>query len=123
MALDFFHVAPSGPAPNEDLARSVETAIVEHRHIGPDDERDLVRFNGELALEEVRAGEYRLRLDSPEDTPGLVYSLCYKVLRDLHGNIHGLKSHVARGQSFISIYLSLPPQRSLEGARALMTSW
>jgi len=123
LALDLFHVAPSGPAPSEDLARSVERAIVEQRHIGVADETDLVSINGELGLEEVRPGQYRLTHNSAADTPGLVYALCYKVLRDLHGNIHGLKSQVARSQSFISIYLSLPPGRSLEDSILLMKSW
>jgi hypothetical protein len=123
LALDFFHVSPSGPAPSEDLARRVESAIREHRHISRDDERHLAKLHGELGLEEVRPGQYRLRHDTPEDTAGLVYALCYRVFRDLHGNIHGLKSQVARGQSFISIYLSLPPELSLEQAQRLMTSW
>jgi hypothetical protein len=123
LALDFFHVAPSGPAPSDDLARRVELAIREHRHISPEDESHLAKIQGELTLEEVRPGQYRLRHDTPQDTAGLVYALCYKVLRDLHGNIHGLKSQVARGQSFISIYLSLPPGKSLHQARLLMTSW
>jgi hypothetical protein len=123
LALDFFHVSPTGPAPSEDLARSVERAIVEHRHIGPDDEDSLTKLDGDLVLEEVRPGQYRLRHDTPKDTAGLVYSLCYKVLRDLHGNIHGLKSQVARGQSFISIYLSLPPDQTFEEARQVVESW
>jgi hypothetical protein len=123
LALDFFHVSPTGPAPSDDLARSVERAIVEHRHIGPDDEDSLTKLDGELVLEEVRPGQYRLRHDTPKDTAGLVYSLCYKVLRDLHGNIHGLKSQVARGQSFISIYLSLPPDQTFEEARQVVESW
>ncbi len=123
LALDFFHVSPSGPAPSEDLARRVESAIREHRHISPDDERHLAKLHGELALEEVRPGQYRLRHDTPEDIAGLVYALCCRVFRDLRGNIHGLKSQVARGQSFISIYLSLPPDLPLEQAQRLMEAW
>lgn len=123
LALDFFHVSPSGPAPSEDLARRVEHAIRAHQHIGPEDERHLADIDGELSLDEVRPGQYRLRHNTPKDTAGLVYALCYKVLRHLHGNIHGLKSQVARGQSFISIYLSLPPDQSLPRARQLVAAW
>jgi hypothetical protein len=123
LALDFFHVSPSGPAPSDDLARSVERAIIEHRHIGPDDEKNLTELDGVPILEEVRPGQYRLRHDTPQDTAGLVYALCYRVLRDLHGDIHGLKSQVARGQSFISIYLSLPADRPFEKARRLVEAW
>jgi hypothetical protein len=105
------------------LARRVEHAIRAHQHIGPEDEQHLADIDGELSLDEVRPGQYRLRHNTPKDTAGLVYALCYKVLRHLHGNIHGLKSQVARGQSFISIYLSLPPDQSLPRARQLVAAW
>jgi len=120
LALDFFHLAPANLPPPEDLTRCVEAAVQGRFHIGPEDEALLVPLDGQWILEQTRPGQYRLRHETPRDVPGLVYALCYKVFRHLGANIHGLKSQVAHGRSFISIYLSLAKGMGEERARIIL---
>ena len=61
-----------------------------------------------------------LRFESAADRGGLVYALSYKVFRHLRGNIFGLTAGTGRGNAYISIYLSLPPDLSFAQAQGII---
>jgi hypothetical protein len=120
LVLDFFHVLPGAKPPGSECARFVEAAIRGRSFIGDSDEANLPMITGRRSLQEWRPGQYCLHLESPQDKPGLIYTLTYKIFRHLRGNIFGLSSQSVRGRVFLSIYHSLPPDISLERARILV---
>jgi hypothetical protein len=119
LALDFFHVPPQDKPLMPDLTRSIEEAIQRRLHIGESDVSKLPRIQGVVGLREWRVGLYCLRFETAQDVSGLVYALTYKIFRHLRGNIFGLTAHATRGRGFISVYLSLPPDLSLEQAQVI----
>ena len=120
LALDFFHLAPGIATPKPDLTKVIEDAIERQLYIGELDEAGLPRVTGTVSLEEWRPGQYCLRSEMSDDVSGLIYALAYKVFRHLRGAIFGLTAHAAKGKSFASIYLNLPPDLSLEAARSIV---
>ena len=120
LALDFFHVAPDTRALPAELSRTLELAVVQRRHIAPEDEAGLPALAGEKTLTVWRAGLYRLRFETARDTGGLLYALTYKVHRHLQGNIYGLEARVVRGRTFVSVYFHLPAHLTLEAAQAIV---
>jgi len=119
LALDFFHVAAGDQPLPADLVPSIENAIRHRLHISDGDEAALPPLAGDATLHEWRPGQYCLRFETSRPTSGLVYALTYKVFRHLRGNIFALSAHAARGQSFVSVYHSLPADLSLASARAI----
>ena len=120
LALDFFHLTPGKKPLPKDLSGIVEEAIRVQRHIAESDEAGLPRIDGRFTLTESRPGQHCLRFETLRDAGGLIYALTYKVFRYLEGNIHGLTAHTARGNSYISIYYSLPAGKALDEARAIV---
>lgn len=120
LALDFFHVAPDTRALPPDLARTIEQAILERRHIAPGDEAGLPPLAGEKTLTQWRTGLHRLRFETASEAGGLLYALTYKVFRHLRGNIYGLEARSVRGRSFVTVYFNLPPDLPLEAAAAIV---
>lgn len=117
LALDFFHLAPRDRPLEADTARFVERVIRERSYIARADESNLPRVTGRASLLPWRPGQYCLRFETGEAVSGLIYALTYKVFRHLQGNIFGLAAtHSAREQSYVSIYLSLPPWLPAEEA-------
>jgi hypothetical protein len=107
LALDFFHLAPSPTPLPTDLARSVEAAIRERRHIADADAATLPAHAGNLSLHEWRPGQFCLRSEASGHVAGLLYALTYRVFRELEGNIFALTAHAARGgKSFVAVYFS-----------------
>ena len=120
LALDFFHLAPRDRPLEPDTARFVEGVIRERRFIADANEADLPRVTGRVTLQPWRPGQYCLRFETAEPVSGLIYALTYKVFRHLGGNIFGLAAaHTTRGQSYVSVYLSLPPELSPDEASRL----
>ncbi len=119
LAMDFFHVAASEKPLGPEQAGCIRTAIEERRFIGDGDEADLPRLAGEVSLREWRPGLYHLSCQTAVESPGVIYALTYKVYRYLGGNIFALSAHAARGQAYVSVYHSLPPDLSLAEARAI----
>jgi hypothetical protein len=119
LALDFFHVASRAQPLGAEQMRGVKTAIQEQRYISDADEAGLPRLAGSVSLREWRPGLYHLRFETAVEADGLVYALTYKVFRHLGGNIFALTAHAARGQAYVSVYHSLPPELSLEQAQAI----
>ncbi|MEO8429067.1 MAG: hypothetical protein ABI651_18400, partial [Verrucomicrobiota bacterium] len=119
LALDFFHLAPRDRPLPPDLTRHLEDAIQRQLYIAESDEASLPRVTGSVSLHEWRPGQYCLRFETAQNVSGLIYVLTYKVFRHLRGNIFGLTAHADRGRAFISVYHSLPPDLSLEQARAI----
>lgn len=121
LALDFFHVGPTGQPLGTHLTRALEAAIREQRYIGEADATDLPRLSGSITLGEWRPGLYCLRLESTQPGDGLIYALTYQVFRHLEGNIFGLSAHTARGKTYVSVYHTLP-RLSLPEAQAIVAS-
>src|SRR5690606_22650116 len=101
-----------------EFARFMEEAIQQHRYIGDEDEATLPEIRGTITLREWRPGQYCLRFETVRDGGGLVRALAYKVYRHLGGNIFALTAHAARQRAYVSLYHSLPPDLSLDEARA-----
>jgi len=121
LALDFFHLAAGDEAPGSELLRGIETAIRERRHIDDASATRLPRLeDGRTSLLERRPGVYLLRHETTLDAAGLVYALAYHVFRHLHANIFALEAQTTRQGVFVSIYLGLPPQLSLDRARDIV---
>ena len=120
LALDFFHVMPGGTRLGPETARALERAIQERRAIADGAEAALPNVPGTASLHDWSPGQYCLRFESEVDADGLIYALTYKVFRYLGGNIFGLAAHNRRGRAFVSVYLSLPPGRTVEEARRLV---
>jgi len=120
LALDFFHLAPSRtqPVPG-DLAAFVEQAVSERRYIAASDEAALPRVTGAVSIAEWREGQFCLQFETAENTAGIIYAITYKVFRHLKGNIFGLSAYAVRNRAFISVYMALPPELSLEQARQI----
>ena len=120
LALDFFHLAPRDQPLEPDTARFVEEVIRERRYIADADEEDLPRVTGSVTLQPWRPGQYCLRFETSEPVSGLIYALTYKVYRHLRGNIFGLAgARAARGPTYFSVYLSLPPDLPPKAAACL----
>jgi hypothetical protein len=119
LALDFFHVGPTGRPLGKGLTQAIEAAIREQRYIGEAHAADLPRLNGTVSLGEWRPGLYCLRLESNGPGDGLIYALTYQVFRHLEGNIFGLTAHTARGKTYVSVYHTLP-HLSLAQAQAIV---
>ncbi|MBL9128003.1 MAG: hypothetical protein JNL97_10170 [Verrucomicrobiales bacterium] len=121
LALDFFHVTGGGANnPGTELIRSLERSIREQRHIAPEDEAQLPVLRGTTTLKEWLPGVYCLQHETTRDGNGLVYALAYKVFRHLGGNIFGLKADANPNAVYVSIYLSLPNDLTIERARAIV---
>lgn len=119
LALDFFHLAPRDRPPSSDLPRVIEDAIARRLYISDADEAALPPVKGTVEIQEWRPRCYCLRFESPRNTNGVIYALTYKVFRYLRGNIYGLTAHAVRERGYLSIYHSLPPDISLDRARAI----
>jgi hypothetical protein len=110
LALDFFHLAARDHPLEPDLPRFVETVIRERRYIAETEETGLPRITGTVSLQPWRPGQYCLRFETAYPVSGLIYTLTYKVFRHLRANIFGLAAaDTHRGQTYVSVYLSLPP--------------
>lgn len=120
LALDFFHLQTDGETLPPELIGIVERAIAGQLHIAASDEATLPEIDGAFTLSEIRPGVCCLRFESERETPGAVYALCYMVFQRLRGDIHGLTAHRTRRGNLISIYLKLPPDLPLDGARAIV---
>lgn len=123
LALDFFHVQLDGTRLPRDLAASVESAIIERRHLDDREESSLTSLSGMLTLTQTRPGEYRLRFESLHDEPGQVYALCWRAWRHLEANIHGLISHGTGAGSYIALDLTLPSHLTATEARDRISTW
>jgi hypothetical protein len=121
LALDFFHVAPGGSPLGPEVTERIETSIRERRHIAETDEVSLPKVEARATLQEWRPGLYRLRCDTAPGDAGVVYSLTYRVFRHLRANIFGLVAFAAQGETYLSIYLSLPKDMSFSEAQELVT--
>lgn len=120
LALDFFHVVPGGIRLGPDTARALERAIQDRRAIADGAEAALPDVPGTASLQDWSPGQYCLRFESEVDADGLIYALTYKVFRYLEGNIFGLAAHNRRGRAFVSVYLSLPAERTADEARRIV---
>lgn len=120
LALDFFHVEPGENPVGPRVVAAVEHAIRQRLFINERDEARIPHLEGEASLQEWRPGQYGLRFETDRDADGAVYMLTYKVFRYLEGNIFGLAAHLLRGRVYVSVYLSLPPHLTLEGARRIV---
>lgn len=120
LALDFFHVAPGGKTLGSALTQTIEDAVRRRLFIADEDEVQLPLIPGKPVLEEWRPGKHCLRFETSEDAYGLLYALTYKVFRHLRANIFGLSAHSARGQAFVSVYLSLPDDLGFEDAQHII---
>ena len=120
LALDFFHLAPGQRAIPMDLPRIIEHSIANYLHINEADEALLPPLDSRPTLDELPSGNYRLRYETSSDAGGLIYALSFKVYRHLGGAIHCLTANTARGRAYITVILSLPPERSLEEARNIV---
>lgn len=120
LVLDFFHLATGDLPLDRGATQAIEDAIRRQLYIGEADEAELPRMSGTTTFQEWRPGQYRLRCETDQDPSGLVYALTYKVFRYLEGDIFGLVAYVARGRTYISVYLNLPERRSLEEAREIV---
>ncbi|HRX53055.1 MAG TPA: DUF294 nucleotidyltransferase-like domain-containing protein [Verrucomicrobiales bacterium] len=124
LALDFFHLSPSGAAASgPDLNRALEEAIQEHRYISEEDEASLPDVARHVTLDEWRIGLYCLRAETSADVGALIYVLTCKAFRRLGANIHGLAAHTGRGHAWVSVYLNLPPGLNLSEAREIVADW
>ncbi|MBL9134843.1 MAG: hypothetical protein JNK85_03200 [Verrucomicrobiales bacterium] len=121
LVLDFFHVAPGGPPLGMEVTERIEAAIRERRHIADSDEATLPRVEVRSTLQEWRPGLYRLRCDTAPGDAGVVYSLTYRVFRYLRGNIFGLVAFAAQGETYLSIYLSLPQGMTFAEAQEIVS--
>ena len=119
LALDFFHLAPRDQPLMPDLTSVIQRVIQQRLFIRDSDEGDLPRVTGRVSLREWRPGQYCLRFETLQNANGLIYSLTYKVFRHLRGNIFGLTAHATRGNAYVSVYHSLPPDLSLEQAQVI----
>jgi hypothetical protein len=118
LALDFFHLAPTQESLPPTLLRGIERAIHERRHIADADEGALPGLHrGRTSIQEWRNGLFLLRHETTQDASGLVYTLAYKVFRHLGGNIFGLRARTTRHGAFVSVYLGLPRETTLDAAR------
>jgi hypothetical protein len=120
LALDFFHVARANDPLPANLPRQVEEAIIRRLHIGDDDEALLPPVTGTASLTGWRSGIFRLQFDAPQDPPGLVYAVAYKVFRHLRGNIFGLTAEATRAGASVTIFHSLPADLLLTTAREIV---
>lgn len=119
LALDFFHVAHREQALGPEQAKAVRAAVEEQYYIGEADEAALPPLAGTVSLREWRPGLYHLRFEAATKIEGLIYAVTYKVFRHLRGNIFALQAQATRGQTYVSVYHSLPPDLSLEPAQAI----
>ncbi len=121
LGLDFFHLAPGSPVPQgTELMRRLEKSIRERNHIAPEDESQLPALTRTTTLKEWLPGRYCLQHETSYDGEGLIYALAYKVFRHLEGNIFGLKADANPNAVYVSIYLSLPKDLSLEQAQRII---
>lgn len=120
LALDFFHLAPRGKAVGPELARTLEDAIQRQLYIGAADEANLPRVAEHVTLDEWRPDLHCLRAETTGDIGALVYVLTSAVFRHLSGNVFGVTADTGRTGAWVSVYHSLPPNRSLEEARAIL---
>jgi hypothetical protein len=120
LALDFFHVAQQDKPLPASLPRTVEAAIQQQLFIAEADEPGLPRVPGAHSLREWQPGQCCLRFETTHDARGTIYALSYKVFRHLRGNIFGLTAHSARGNAYVTIYLSLPDDLPLAQAQAIV---
>jgi len=120
LALDFFHISPCEQRHLPKLKQSLADAIQRQLYIAESDEANLPGLTGGLFLRDWRPGQCCLRLETSQDVSGLIYALTHKVYRHLRGNIFGLTAHAAGGKAYISVYLSLPPDLSLEQAQIIV---
>lgn len=120
LALDFFHVIPGEKPLGAGVARTVEQAIQRRLYIADGDESNLPRLTGRPLLQEWRPGQYCLRYEMPENVPGLIYALTYKVFRHLRGNIFGLAGQAGQDAVYVAVYLNLPPDLSFEQAAQIV---
>jgi len=121
LALDFFHLPPSTQLGGNELARVIEGAIRERRHIDDADTAGLPSSEqGRTVLQERRPGLYLLRHETALDASGLVYALAYHVFRHLGANIFALDAQTTRHGAFVSVYLGLPPGLTLSAAEEIV---
>jgi len=139
LALDFFHLAPpdkedegeaipspppsDGDIPPVCLEEAVVRAIVERRHIGREDAESLPDVARNITLEAATGGLFHLRAETHSDTGALVYVLTCRAFLDLGADIHALSAHTGRGVSWVSVYLRLPRDLSLDQARTRIDAW
>ena len=122
LALDFFHVDPGERPLNRELLRSIEEAIQGRLHINDSDEARLPQFSARAILERWQNNHCRLLCETSRETRGVFYALTYIVYRHLHGNIFGLVAYTIGGRAYLSVYLNLPPEISLEKAQEIVAS-
>jgi hypothetical protein len=120
LAFDFFHIAATDQPLPPGLTATIEDAIRRRLHIGESDAADLPQIAADFSLQRWRPDFYCLRCEGRGDVGGLVYALAYRVFRHLRANIFGLTVYQARGGVFASVYHTLPPELSLEQARAIV---
>ena len=123
LALDFFHLAENEARQSRSLVPAVEAAIVEQKHLGPEDEESLPKLSGRCSVVQMDTGECSLRYESAVDTRGVIYTLCYKIHCHLGGNIHGLTAFSHPTDAYVIIYFRLPEDISLAQAQRIISNW
>ncbi len=114
LALDFFHVPGMEWSSQGELTEALSQAIRERGFISESDRIHLRQFSCHASLTSWRKNRFRLKVATDFDGNGLLYTLSYKVFRDLGGNIFGLNGHSVRGRTYVSVYHDLPEDRPLE---------
>lgn len=124
LALDFFHLdRHTGAGITAELPARVAEAIRRHAFFdaAATPQSPSAVADAEWSIEAWREGLFCLRVACRQCQPGkVIHALVQAVYRDLRGNVHALKANSARGQTFVSIYHSMPDEVSPEEARRVL---
>ncbi len=122
LALDFLHLAADQPLPR-DLANVVREAVQRHLHIGDIDAASLPTLQGTTQLQAGPGNGCCLRHETTHPAPGLLYSITCKVYHQLGGSIHGLSAYTSKGNSYVTVHLTLPTDLPLHEAQFLVQQY
>ncbi len=122
LALDFFHLAADQPLPR-DLASVVRDAVQRHSHISEIDAASLPTLQGTTRLQAGPGNGCCLRHETTHPTSGLLYAITCKVYHQLGGSIHGLSAYTSKGNSYVTVHLTLPADLPLHEAQFLVQQY
>ena len=122
LALDFLHLAADQPLPR-DLASVVREAVQQHLHIGDIDAASLPTLQGTTQLQAGPGNGCCLRHETTHPAPGLLYAITCKVYHQLGGSIHGLSAYTSKGNSYVTVHLTLPTDLPLHEAQFLVQQY
>jgi hypothetical protein len=122
LALDFLHLATDQPLPR-DLTAVVREAVQRHMHISDIDAASLPTLQGTTRLQAGPGNGCCLRHETTHSTPGLLYAITCKVFHQLGGSIHGLSAYTSKGNSYVTVHLTLPADLPLHEAQFLVQQY